>query len=266
MKWAGGKSQLLGAISERVPVSFNRYFEPFVGGGAVFFRLKSESAWLEAQLSDANGDLINAYAVVRDNLEDLFEVLDEHRQRHSEEYFYKVRALVVETLSPVRRAARIIYLNKTCFNGLYRVNRHGLFNVPYGRYANPKILDEPALRAASGALQQTKLKVAAFDEGVRAARAGDFVYFDPPYQPLNTTSNFTSYTSAAFSPHSQIVLKEVFDELTRRNVHALLSNSDSPLIRRLYRGYDVRIVQAIRAINSNAEKRGKINELLISNY
>lgn len=266
LKWAGGKSQLLNAITQSAPLAFDRYFEPFVGGGAVFFRLKSENPGLEAQLSDSNADLINAYAAVRDTPEELFEVLAQHRKRHCEEYFYMVRAYEAASLSPVEQAARIIYLNKTCFNGLYRVNRSGRFNVPYGRYANPKIFDESSLRAASLALKQTKLKCCTFDEAVRTAREGDFVYFDPPYQPLNATSNFTSYTSAAFCQNSQALLKEVFDDLTRRNVRALLSNSDSPLIRRLYRGYNVRVVQAIRAINSNAEKRGKVNELLVSNY
>ncbi|MEW6280305.1 MAG: DNA adenine methylase [Candidatus Eremiobacterota bacterium] len=262
LKWAGGKRALLSQYEAFFPAEFGDYHEPFVGGAAVFFHLQPRLGQRRAFLGDVNGELINFYQVLRDHVESLIELLGRHKSRHSDAYYYKVRQKAPR--DPVQRAARLGYLNKTCFNGLYRVNSRGGFNVPVGRYRNPAILDEDRLRAASRALQGTDLQQEKFTAVLERARPRDLVYFDPPYHPLSLTSNFTSYTSDCFTEQDQRDLAEVFRQLHRKGVLVLLSNSDTPLIRELYRGFCLHPVQAPRCINSRADSRGAVQELLIS--
>ena len=264
VKWAGGKSQLLPVISQHVPRSFKRYFEPFVGGGALFFNLYANDRALKAFLGDLNAELINCYAAVRDDVDTVIRHLKKHR--NESEYFYLLRSLNVEKLDDAQRAARIIYLNKTCFNGLYRVNRSGQFNVPFGSYKNPRTCDEDNLHAASAAFQHAKLHCGPFKELLKQARRGDFVYLDPPYQPLSATANFTSYTSRCFGSRDQEELAQAFAELTKRGCHVMLSNSDNELIHELYGDYNIKTVYATRAINCKGDRRGRISELLVMNY
>ncbi len=262
IKWAGGKSSLLSQFAPYFPPKnkYRRYFEPFLGGAAVFFYLQPE----ESFLFDLNRDLIEVYQVVRDSLDDLIKALKPHR--NDKDYFYEIRAQLPSTLSPVERAARFIFLNRTCYNGLYRVNRQGQFNVPFGRYKNPTICDEKGLRAASLALQRAELGVSDFEEVLGRARAGDLVYFDPPYEPLSVTSSFTSYTSNGFGSNDQRRLAEVFRTLSSRGCLLMLSNSSAPLIYELYQDFGIHEIMARRAINSKADGRGVIKELLITNF
>jgi DNA adenine methylase len=266
LKWAGGKSRLIGELSERTPERYRRYFEPFVGGGALFFRTAPESA----VLNDRNPDLINAYRCVAWNVESVIRRLVELRRRHSEERYYEVRDRFNDRSRPmtdVARAAAFIYLNKTCYNGLWRVNSKGAFNVPVGRYKDPQIFDRAQLRAASRLLQRTELRAGDYAACVESARAGDFVYFDPPYAPVSATANFTAYTAGDFGADDQQALADLACYLQRQGVHVLISNSDSPVIRELYQGlggFVVEEVECSRAINSKAAKRGAVTELLIS--
>ena len=272
LKWAGGKGRLAPLIRERAP-QFTRYHEPFLGAGAVFFSLflprDGEGAG-SAVLSDGNAQLVDAFLAVRDEVDGVVAALGEFARGYGErpvaeraDYYYGVRAS--ELAGVVERAARLIFLNKTCYNGLYRVNREGRFNVPHGRYREPRILDEPGLREASAALAGAQIEALDFEEACARAEPGDFVYLDPPYQPLSATSNFTSYTSADFGPDDQLRLRDVFDDLTARGVAALLSNSDHPDIRELYAAYAIQTVPMGRAINSKGKGRASIDELLISN-
>ncbi len=264
LKWAGGKSQLLTEILKRIPKDYENYFEPFVGGGAVFFGLQPEVALL----ADVNRDLIEAYEVVRDDVDALIESLKQHR--YEKEYYYKVRARDREegfmSLSAVERVSRIIFLNKTCYNGLYRVNSKGQFNVPFGRYTNPTILHEINLRACSQALQTAGIFQEDFRSLVSRAGKGDFVYFDPPYAPLNETSDFTAYTKDGFPFEEHIALRDTCRELDSRGARFLLSNSSNPAIVDLFHEFRVERIGATRAINSKGAKRGKVKELLIRNY
>jgi len=272
LKWAGGKSQLLAQFAPLYP-RFEGYHEPFVGSAAVFFHLcqleaqgRLGHALARARLTDSNAELINCYCVVRDQVDALIASLARHKQRHSAEYYYDVRRHTLSDLSPVERAARLIYLNKTCYNGLYRVNRQGQFNVPLGAYQQPGIFDAQELRAASAALQTVELAVADFRGVLHHAHAGDLVYFDPPYHPLNKTSSFTSYTQAAFGEQEQRELAQLYRALADRGCRVMLSNSWSPLILDLYRGFRLVEVKAARAINSKPERRGKISELVVLNF
>jgi DNA adenine methylase len=264
LKWAGGKSQLLSTFDEFIPDEFNRYYEPFVGGGAVFFHMANRAEGLTAHLSDLNDELVNCYSVVRDNVEQLIKALKKHR--NESDYYYQIRAMDTARMNNVQRAARLIYLNKTCFNGLYRVNRKGEFNVPFGSYKNPRTCDEDNLRAVSAALRNTKIEHKHFGDALESARKGDFVYLDPPYQPLSATSNFTSYTSKCFGEKDQRELARIFDELHKRGCKVMLSNSHNEFIAQLYRKYRLEVVYANRAINCRADRRGRISELLILNY
>lgn len=259
-KWAGGKGQLLQQYSPLLPTRWRTYFEPFLGGGAVFFHLQSRPA----VLSDVNEELINAYAVVRDKVDELIAALRVHRNERA--YYYSVRAWKPETLPPVERAARLIFLNRTCFNGLYRVNKKGEFNVPFGRYLNPTICDEPGLRAASLALRGIEIRVADFEEALERAQEGDFAYLDPPYNPLSVTSSFTAYAENGFGEEEQRRLASVYKHLDRRGAILMLSNSASELVRALYSAFRVVEVTARRPINSKAGGRGAIPELVILNY
>lgn len=260
LKWAGGKSKLIQQYIKFFPEEFNTYYEPFLGGGAVFFHLQPNNA----VLTDINTELINVYCCVRDRVESLIETLNEHQEKHNKDYYYLIRAEKYET--EIKRAARIIYLNKTCFNGLYRENSQGKFNVPMGKYKNPPICQPDLLRSVSAALQFKEIKVRSFEKVLNEAKKGDFVYFDPPYHPISATSNFTGYSRDSFSEKDQIRLRDVFAELAILGVKVMLSNSDCELIRELYNNFNIHQVLAARSINSNASKRGKISELLVTSY
>lgn len=261
IKWAGGKGQLLSQYETYFPKDFLNYMEPFLGGGAVYFHLAPD----RAILSDINEELINTYHMVRDNVGELLLSLRTHK--NEKEYYYKIRALNPLNLSPVERASRFIYLNKTCYNGLYRVNRKGQFNVPFGRYKNPLICNKEGLCNASEALQRAELLVKDFDEiTLERAKSNDFIYFDPPYFPLSETSSFTSYASNGFGLEEQVKLANVFKELNKRGCFLMLSNSSVPIIRKLYQEFRIIEVHASRAISCKGEGRGRITELLILNY
>jgi len=264
LKWAGGKGQLLPQLLKRLPDSFGAYHELFIGGGALFFELSRQGLIASACLSDINSSLIDMYLALRDCVERVITTLQQHK--YEEEYYYRVRAIDPTELSLPERAARVIYLNKTCYNGLYRENRRGEFNVPFGRYKNPTICDEPNLRAASAALQDVDIRRRHFSAILDHARPGDFVYFDPPYHPLSATANFTAYDRHGFGPDDQRQLRDVFATLSDRGVAAMLSNSDAPFIRELYAGFRVEQVLATRAVNSKADGRGKVAELIVRNY
>jgi len=258
LKWAGGKTQLLGQITSRFPKEFGRYHEPFVGGGAVFYELGAQ----RATLSDINPDLISTYTAIRDNVDGVIAALSRHKAE--EEYYYQVRAQRSTQLSVAGAAARVIFLNRTCFNGLYRVNRSGQFNVPFGRYNNPTICNEQNLRACSKALKKVKLRNESVFDLPRRARRGDLVYFDPPYVPLSKTASFTSYARQGFGEAEQRSLASVFTRLAARGVHVVLSNSDTPLVRQLYRDFQIDVVYARRAINSRSDRRGPVGEVIVS--
>lgn len=270
IKWVGGKRQLLKQFRELglyPPGDFdpvvNAYFEPFVGGGAVFFDLLPK----EAELSDLNKELVVTYNVIKNNVEGLIKALKKHE--HNKEYYLKIRAKKIEDLSNTDVASRFIYLNRTGFNGLYRVNKQGGFNVPFGRYNNPLICDERNLVRVSKSLQNTSIKHQDYKAVLKRAKKGDFIYFDPPYFPLSKTASFTSYTAETFLEKEQIELRDTFVELHKRGCFIMLSNSDTPFINEIYSGITgVKINKIIagRTINSKASGRGKITEVLITNY
>jgi len=268
LKWAGGKRQLLPEIKKYVPKHYKTYYEPFLGGGAVLFELQPKNA----VVNDSNSELINCYKVIIDALDDLFVDLKTHKNEES--YYYDLRerdrsVTYKDDYDAVKRASRIIYLNKTCYNGLFRVNSQGQFNVPFGRYKNPNILDEAVLRAANKYLTSNNVNIlnTDFEEAVREAKKGDFVYFDPPYDPVSSTASFTGYDVNCFDKNEQKRLKEVFSELSHRGCKVLLSNAYTEFIIRLYSDdYKIEKISATRAINSNALKRGRIPEILVRNY
>ena len=268
LKWAGGKTQLLSQFEALYPPKsqVKRYLEPFVGSGAVFFHVKRLFNPDEIFLLDNNEELINVYGVVQNHVEGLIRALAKHQNSHTRDHYYRTRSQNSPAMSSLSRAARLIYLNKTCFNGLYRVNAAGQFNVPMGRYKNPTILDGANLRAAAKALRGVQLQAAHFRDTLEHARSGDFIYFDPPYQPLSQTSSFTAYTRGAFRSSDQEELAEVFRILSARGCNVMLSNSASSSIRKLYDGFEIRRVKARRSINSKAERRGQIPEAVILNY
>jgi DNA adenine methylase len=241
-----------------------RHVEPFVGGGAMFFARRPS----RALLCDVNPVLIGTYEVVRDDTEALIEQLEQLAREHDQRAYYRVRERYnrARKLAPVERAAMFIYLNKTCFNGLHRVNSKGEFNVPMGRYAQPRILDAEALRAAGRELKRATLQCTGFESLLSSARPGDFIYFDPPYEPVSETASFTSYAQSGFDRQDQLRLRDVFAALDRRGCKLMLSNSDVPFIRELYRSYAIDTVYAARAINSNAKKRGPVSEIVVRNY
>jgi|SRR5580698_4443532 DNA adenine methylase len=260
LKWAGGKGQLLEQLRPLLPRRFRRYFEPFAGGAALFFSLRPR----QALLADVNAELIDCYVAARDEVDALIEALG--RYRYGAEDYYRTRAIDRTSLPLAERAARTIYLNKTGYNGLYRVNRAGKFNVPMGRYSNPLVCDAANLRACSKALEGIDLRVADFEEIASRAKAGDFVYFDPPYVPVSDTADFTSYVPGGFGPDQQRRLARVFAKLARRGVHAMLSNSDTPTVRELYRGFRIDAVLAARYINSRGSRRGKVGEVVVTSF
>jgi DNA adenine methylase len=268
LKWPGGKRHLLPEILPRLPKKIKTYYEPFIGGGAVFFALANERRFGDAVLGDTNIDLVNVYCVVASgDREKLIATLFAESLRHSEINYYRVRAQLPSTLSRIERASRFIYLNRTCFNGLYRVNKSGQFNVPFGAYKNPTICDGDNLRAVSKLLREAHVEagVCDFEHVVQTAKKGDAVYFDPPYVPVSATSNFTAYGKDGFGKEDQIRLRDVASHLDVRGVHVLLSNSDTPFVRELYkRDFKIEKVEAPRRINSKGGKRGNVGELLIS--
>lgn len=270
VKWVGGKRQLLNQFKLRnlyPPEAFDpktgRYFEPFVGGGAVFFDLLPK----KATLSDMNYELVTTYNVIKSDVENLIKSLMKHK--YEKEYFLKIRAQKVEKLTPLQIASRFIFLNRTCFNGMYRVNSKGEFNVPFGKYNNPLICDAENLRKVSNALNGITILHEDYKNVLKKARKGDFVYFDPPYYPVSRTASFTAYTKDAFLEKEQKELRDVFAELSKRGCFVMLSNSDTPFINKIYsevKGVRISKIYANRAINSNASKRGKITEVLVTNY
>lgn len=267
LKWAGGKRQLLGELIGEIDrlESFGLYHEPFLGGGALFFELsRLERLPAGACLSDTNLSVIDTYIGVQTDVAGVMTHLGRHASSHTEEYYYRVRSQ--NPVDVVERAARVIYLNKTCFNGLYRENRAGQFNVPIGRYINPPILDEANLSAVSNSLHNVPIRCASFESCLVDTFPGDLVYFDPPYHPVSQTSSFTSYSKDGFSAKDQRTLRDVFAELDRRSVHVMLSNSATAFVRSLYDGFRQREVLATRAVNSKGAGRGRIPELLITNF
>jgi DNA adenine methylase len=271
LKWAGSKKQLRIAFAPLYPAAaeIKAYHEPFLGSGAVFFDVRNRFNPKRCTLSDNNAELMAAFTAVRDDVEKLITLLERHRTRHNEKYFYEVRAIgpaELTKMSPIERGARLIYLNKTCFNGLYRVNSKGLFNVPMGRYVNPAIADGELLRAASAALRWVKLSTGHFSTVVDRAREGDVVYFDPPYVPVSATAYFTAYTEGAFGPADQRELADVYRKLDARGCRVMLSNSDTAFVRELYKGFDVHQVLARRNINSKSDRRGHVSEVVVLNY
>lgn len=267
VKWVGGKRQLLESIVPLLPVSITSYCEPFVGGGALLFHLQPDIA----QINDINPELILLYQVVRDKVDELVKELSDYV--NTSEFFYKVRnldrdRLVYDKLSDVEKAARFIYLNKTCFNGIYRVNKAGEFNVPFGNYKNPNIVNASVLYAVSKYLNNSDIAMTTVDysEVLEKVTKETFVYIDPPYDPISDTSSFTSYSKCGFTREDQIRLRECCDKLDKRGVKFLLSNSATDFIMDQYSDYKVSIVQAKRNVNSVGSKRGKIDEVLVRNY
>jgi DNA adenine methylase len=267
VKWAGGKSQLLGRFASLFPANFNGYIEPFVGGGAVFYHLFSSGRlrWKRRLvLIDSNEELMNAYKMIKEDVQQVISLLSNGTYRIDRRSFERIRKMAPK--DAFERAARLIYLNKTCYNGLYRVNRDNQFNVPYGRYKNPKILDEINLRVVSRSLKRVELLSGDFELCLEYAKKGDFIYLDPPYQPISKTSSFTNYTKDSFTFKDQERLADIFRQLDERGCFVMLSNSNNTDIERLYRGYNINEVIARRTINSKASGRGAINELAITSY
>ena len=267
-KWTGGKRQLLPVIRELMPKKYNRYFEPFVGGGALFFDLAPK----DAVINDFNAELINCYQQIKDNPQELIEILKVHQEYNSKEYYLDLRSVDrderIDMMSEVQRAARILYMLRVDFNGLYRVNSKNQFNVPYGRYKNPKIVDENLVSAISTYLNnnQIEIKKGDFEKAVLDVQPGDFVYFDPPYIPLSETSAFTSYTHEGFSYDDQVRLRDTFKKLSDTGAYVMLSNSSSFLVEELYQDFNIHHVEAIRTNGAKSSSRGKISEIIVTNY
>ena len=264
VKWVGGKNGLLDQLRPLMPKTFGRYFEPFVGGGAVFFDLRPD----RAMISDANSELINCYFSIRDKVDEVIRILREIPINEKTFYHYREN---IPVFDPPRAAARTIYLNKTCFNGLYRVNKEGKFNVAWGKKEPkqfPAAYDFDNLLACSKALRSATIRVADFHqvECVRSISKGDFIYLDPPYVPVSKTANFTSYTAGKFGPKEQERLARWFRQLSDDGVKLMMSNSDTPTIRKLFKGFQIDTVQARRAVNCDGAKRGKVTEIVVRNY
>ncbi|MCK5697177.1 MAG: DNA adenine methylase [Gammaproteobacteria bacterium] len=267
VKWVGGKRQLLTQIMPYIPHEFSKYYEPFIGGGAVLFHLQPKNA----VISDSNKELINLYKVIKNSPEDLIEDLKKHK--NEEDYFYHIRSLdrekkTYQNLTHIQKASRIIFLNKTCFNGLFRVNNSGEFNSPFGRYKNPNIVNDSLIKSVSHYLSNNNIEIINMDyeKALLNITKNSFVYFDPPYDPISNSANFTGYTKNGFNQLEQKRLKTVCDRLNNKGVKFLLSNSDTKFMTDLYKDYNIHFVQAKRSINSNSEGRGAVSEILVSNY
>lgn len=268
LKWAGGKKQLLGIFRTLYPPAekVERYIEPFVGGGSVYFHVRRFLKPGRSMLFDRNPDLITTYRAIKDDPEAVIDLLMALKAKHSEAHYYKVRAQDASALPEPQLAARFIYLNKTCYNGLYRVNSRNQFNVPMGRYVRPTIVDPANIQAVSKSLADVRLGHKAFPNVKRVARSGDFVYFDPPYDPVSASASFTAYTTHSFTSDDQAELARTYEELSKRGCLLMLSNSDTPLIRKLYSGFHIHRVPARRSINTRADKRGSVWEVVVTNY
>jgi len=277
VKWAGGKGQLLSELNKLIPSQFNRYFEPFLGGGAMFFHLMSRGIRFNAYLSDTNGELITAYTAVKNNVKEVIRLLQTYEteykrypsySKEQQEYYFQLRNARnnIKSRNDVEIAALLIALNKTCFNGLYRVNRRGEFNVPPGKYKNPLICDSSNLENVSNALAGATILADDYRNAMENAQRGDFIYLDPPYDPQSCTSNFTAYTPDGFGRENQVQLASVSNKLSDRGCFVLLSNSDTPFIRALYSDFSIKEVDVQRAINCKGSKRAGHKELLIYNY
>ncbi len=260
------RGQILPTISKIIPKNITTYYEPFVGGGALLFYLQPS----KAIINDFNNELITVYEVIRDNVEELINDLKTHI--NEEDYFYKIRAIdrnkEYKNLSKIKKASRVIYLNKTCYNGLYRVNNSGEFNSPFGKYKNPNIVNEITLKAVNKFLNNNGIKILNldFEDALKGIRKGSFVYFDPPYDPLSKSSNFTGYVQGGFNEDEQIRLRNLCDKLNEKGIKFLLSNSATPFITELYEKYEITFIKANRFVNSIPDKRGEVDEVLIRNY
>ncbi|HEM4275428.1 TPA: DNA adenine methylase [Streptococcus suis] len=267
-KWTGGKRQLLSVIKSLMPDQYNNYFEPFVGGGALFFDLAPKKAYI----NDFNSELINCYLQIKKNPQILIELLAKHQENNSKEYYLDLRSADrdsrIDKMTDVERAARIMYMLRVDFNGLYRVNSKNQFNVPYGRYKNPKIVDGELLLSISKYLNDNDIHILNkdFEEAVEDVRVGDFVYFDPPYIPLSETSAFTSYTHEGFSYEDQVRLRDTFMKLDEKGAYVMLSNSSSPIVEELYKDFYIHKVEATRTNGAKSSSRGKISEIIVTNY
>lgn len=273
LKWLGGKTQLLPVIEQHMPKRFKGYHEPLVGGGALLFHLLGKGHKGPTTIADSNEGLIKCYQVVRDHVDDLVDdlgALELEYRTGGADYYYRVRdnygALLGEQVDTIAAAARIIFLNKTAFNGLFRVNKSGHFNVSHGRYVNPKICDEPNLRAVSAALQRVNILCMDFDESILAAEKDDLVYLDPPYWPVSETANFTGFTKDGFDAEDQRDLASAFTEASERGALLMLSNSDTPFTRELYAGFFIHPVRARRNVSRDGKGRGPVPEILVTNY
>ena len=271
VKWVGGKRQLMQDLENNFPKQFTTYHEPFLGGGAVMFNLLTKKLQLSCNVSDFNSDLILAYVTIRDKLEKLIESLENHSKnyhKNSTEYYYEVRKQ--EPKQQIEKVSRLLFLNKTCFNGLYRVNKKGQFNVPLGRYTNPNIVNKENLTAVSKILQSKKIKISCrdFEAVLGDAKKGDLVYFDPPYQPVSSTANFTSYTHRDFTEDDLERLAKLADQLHSKGCYVLLSNSNSKTVKDFFskKYWKISSINVNRAINSNAQKRTGHKEIIIKNY
>ena len=270
VKWAGGKRQLMSELEKNFPTKFGTYLEPFLGGGAVMFDLLTKEPNLKCNVSDLNSDLVLAYVTIRDRLEKLIESLEDHSKNYHKDstgYYYEVRNQ--EPKNQIEKVSRLLFLNKTCFNGLYRVNSKGKFNVPLGRYTNPNIVNKENLQAVSKILQSEKIKISCrdFSSIIKDAKKEDFVYFDPPYQPVSDTANFTSYTHRDFTEDDLERLADLANQLNSKGCNVMLSNSNSKTVKKLFSsGWRIREIKANRAINSNSQKRTGHKEIIIKNY
>lgn len=267
VKWVGGKRRVIPELLLSLPTTFDHYYEPFVGGGALFFHLRSLNLLEDHKitLSDVNLRLIRTYRAIRDDVDGVIERLAHHKAHHCKDYFYKVRDVKVDNYkNDADVAAWFIYLNKTAFNGLYRVNKKNRFNAPMGKYKNPKICDVDNLRNCHTVLQTVELLHQPFYKAPIDAKAEDLVYFDPPYVPVSATASFTSYTNEGFGSEEQIHLRDVAWELREKGVHVMLSNSDHEVVRDLYKDFDVRSIQVGRAINCKGKSRGKVGEVIVT--
>jgi DNA adenine methylase len=272
IKWVGGKRGLLPDIMTLIPKRFNNYFEPFLGGGAVFFELYNRGLLdnKKIYLSDINKELINTYNTVKHDPVELIKNLKKFKEKHSKIFYYETRELdrkeAFENMSNIDKATRFIYLNKTCFNGLYRVNKKGFFNTPMGGYKNPNIADENTILRASEALQNATISNHNFNNFSKNTHKNDLVYFDPPYHPLTEKSNFTAYNENSFLEEEQFKLYELFEDLSDKKIKIIKSNSDTEFIHDLYKKFNIQMVKARRSINSKGNSRGKINEVIIRNF
>ena len=271
VKWAGGKRQLIPILNESLPKTFGTYYEPFIGGGALLFHILTERNGQKCSISDLNSDLVLAYTTIRNRIDDLISSLKNHEKNYrkdSKSYYYSVRES--NPRSEIEKTSRLLFLNRTCFNGLYRVNSKGKFNVPLGRYTNPNIVNEENLLSVSAILQSSRVSIKCRDFGavLRDAKKGDLVYFDPPYQPVSDTANFTSYTNKDFTDKDLERLADLCNKLDSKGCKVLLSNSDSKQVSDMFSGkpWKVNKIQANRSINSNSKKRTGHFELLIKNY